>query len=164
MKNFFTVILIIAVSIFVFVTYYASKNLYLRYKQKQIKSEIQKKRYQDEKKYIQHYIRSLLNDLETGKLHWILIFSRLNPEAKLEVIYNSIDNMIQIQHRIRTINKVELSMLKNLGLQSYDIKNDLFCFRVSCNSKIVTDIVYFVLEKMGEQKYAQNIKVVSSGG
>ena len=55
-------------------------------------------------------------------------------------------------------------MLKNLGLQTYDIKNDLFCVNVLLNSKIVTDVVYFVLEQVSKQTYAHNIKVVTSGG
>ena len=164
MTNFFTVIVIIAVSIFIFIIYYTSKNLYYRYKQRILKSKIQKKRYEDEKKYIRYYLKSLLSDLESGKLRWILISSRLYPEVKLELIYNSIDKTIQIQHRIRNVSSEELNMLKNLGLQTYDIKNDLFCFNVLLNSKIVTDIVYFVLEQVSKQTYAHNIKVVTSGG
>ncbi len=164
MNNFFTVIVIIAVSIFIFVIYYTSKNLYYRYKQRILKSRIQKKRYEDEKKYIRYYLKSLLSDLESGKLRWILISSRLYPEVKLELIYNSIDKTIQKQHRIRNVSSEELNMLKNLGLQTYDIKNDLFCFNVLLNSKIVTDIVYFVLEQVSGQTYAHNIKVVASGG
>jgi hypothetical protein len=164
MNNFFTVIVIIAVSIFIFVIYYTSKNLYYRYKQRILKSKIQKKRYEDEKKYIRYYLKSLLSDLESGKLRWILISSRLYPEVKLELIYNSIDKTIQIQHRIRNVSSEELHMLKNLGLQTYDIKNDLFCVNVLLNSKIVTDVVYFVLEQVSKQTYAHNIKVVTSGG
>ncbi len=164
MYNFFTVIVIMAVSIFIFVIYYTSKYLYYRYKQRILKSEIQKKRYEDEKKYIRYYLKSLLSDLESGKLRWILISSRLYPEEKLELIYNSISKTIQIQHRIRNVSSEELNMLKNLGLQAYDIKNDLFCFNVSLNSKIVTDIVYFVLEQVSKQTYAHNIRVVTSGG
>ncbi len=164
MTNFFTVIVIIAVSIFIIIIYYTSKNLYYRYKQRILKSKIQKKRYEDEKKYIRYYLKSLLSDLESGKLRWILISSRLYPEAKLELIYNSIDKTIQIKHRIRNVSSEELNMLKNLGLQTYNIKSDLFYFNVSLNSKIVTDIVYFVLEQVSKQTYAHNIKVVTSGG
>ena len=164
MKNLFTVIVIVSVGILVFITYYASKNLYNRYRQKRINSEIQKKRYEDEKKYIRFYLRTLLNELEAGKLQWILIFSRLNPETKIELIYNSINNMVQLQHRIRKHNSMEIKKLQNLGLRSLDTKNDLYSLSVSRNSTIVTDIVYFLLEQVGDQKYAQNIKVVTSGG
>jgi len=164
MKNLFSVIVIIAVSILIFIAYYAGKNLYLRYEQKRIKSKIQKKRYEDEKKYIHFYIRSLLKDLKTGTLRWILIFSRINPEVKIELIYNSVINMMQIQHRIRKLSTTEIANLKNLGLQSYEAKNDLNCFYVSHNSKIVTDVIYFILEEVGQQKRAQNIKVITSGG
>jgi hypothetical protein len=164
MKNFFTVIVIIAVSIFIFITYYTGKNLYSRYRQKRINSDIQKKNYEDEKKYIRFHLRTLLNDLEAGKLHWILIFSRLNPEIKIELIYNSINNMIQLQHRIRNLNSSEFNKLKKLGLHSIDTKNELYSLSVSRNSTIVTDVVYFLLEQVGEQKYARNIRVVTSGG
>ena len=164
MKNFFTVILILAVSIFIFAIYYTGKSLYFRYKLRNINLEIQKKRYEDEKKYIRIYIRKLLDDLKSGNLGWIMIFSRLHPEARLELIYNSLKKTIQIQHRIRNISNEELETLKNLGLQTYKKRNDLYCIEVSLNSKIVTDIVYFVFENLNGQKNAQNIKIVTSGG
>jgi len=164
MGNFFSVVIFIAVSVLILIIYYTLKNLYFRYNERLIKSKIQKKRYWDEKKYIHNYIKSLLQDLESGQLNWIIISSRLNPEAKLELIYNSVKKCIQIQHRIKKVDKDELGVLKNLGLQTYDIKNDLFCLNVSLNSKIVTDIVYFILENNSEQKIALNIKIVRSGG
>jgi hypothetical protein len=164
MKNFFTVIVIVAVSVLFFFSYYATKNLYFRYRQKRINTDLKKKTYEDEKKYIRFYLRALLNDLESGKLHWILIFSRLKPETKIELIYNSITHMIQLQHRLRNLTNTEYSTLKKLGLHSSETKNDLYSLSVSRNSTIVTDVVYFLLEQVGGQKYAQNIKVVTSGG
>jgi hypothetical protein len=164
MTNFFTVIVIIAVSVFIFISYYASKNLYSRYRQKQLASEVKKKKYEDEKKHIRIYIRSLLKDLETGKLYWILIFSGMNPQVKLELIYNSITNLIQIQHHIHSLSPAEINKLKKMGLHSFDFKYETYCFNVSQNSTIVTDVIYFLLEHAGKQKQAQNIKVVTSGG
>jgi len=164
MKNFFSVILIIAVSVFIFALYYFGKSFYLKYKERINNSEIQKKRYENEKKYIRNHIRHLLNELENGKISWILISSCLYPEIKLEVIYNSLKKSIQIRHRMRNVNPDELRSLKKLGLQTVDINNDLFCINVSLNSTIVTDIVYFILEHINDQKYALNIKVVTSGG
>ena len=161
MKNFFTVIVIVAVSVLIFFSYYATKNLYFRYRQKRINTDLKKKTYEDEKKYIRFYLRALLNDLESGKLHWILIFSRLKPETKIELIYNSITHMIQLQHRLRDLTNTEYSTLKKLGLHSSETKNDLYSLSVSRNSTIVTDVVYFLLEQVGGQKYAQNIKVVT---
>lgn len=164
MENFFTVIVIIAISVTVFIVYYTGKNVYLRYRQRRVQSEIEKKRYEDEKKYLRNYIRTLLKDLESGKLNWILVFSRLDPETKLELIYNSLNSMIQIQHRIRKVNNVELNNLKKLGLKSFDSQNGLYSISVTQNSTIVTDIIYFLLEQVGDQKHARNIKVVTSGG
>jgi hypothetical protein len=82
----------------------------------------------------------------------------LKPEAKLELIYNSPKKSIQIRHRIRDVNEDESEVLKNLGLQNYHINNDLFCINVSLNSRIVTDIVYSILENISEQKSSLNIK------
>lgn len=164
MQNFFMVIEILAASVFIFVTYYAGKNIYSRYQQSRIQSNIEKKKYEDEKKYIRQYIRKLLKDLEDGKLHWIQIFSRLNPENKLELIYNSISRMIQIQHRIKNIGDTEINKLRKLGLKSVDRNNELYSFNMAQNSTIVTDVVYFLLEHSDRVKHAQNIKVVTSGG
>jgi hypothetical protein len=88
----------------------------------------------------------------------------MNPQVKIELIYNSITNKIQIQHRIHTINTAEINKLKKMGLHSFDIKHETYCFSVSQNSTIVTDVIYFLLEHAGKQKQAQNIKVVTSGG
>jgi hypothetical protein len=88
----------------------------------------------------------------------------LKPEAKLELIYNSPKKSIQIRHRIRDVNEDESEVLKNLGLQNYHINNDLFCINVSLNSRIVTEIVYYILENISEQKSSLNIKIVTSGG
>jgi hypothetical protein len=164
MENFFTVIVIIAISVTVFISYYTGKNLFFRYRQKKMQWEIEKKRYEDEKKYLRNYIRTLLKDLENGKLNWILVFSRLDPETKLELIYNSVNNMIQIQHRIRHVNDIELNSLKKLGLKSFDTRNGLYSISVTQNSTIVTDVIYFLLENVGDQKHTRNIKVVTSGG
>lgn len=164
MNDFFSVIIIIAVSVSIFVTYYAGKNLYFRYKNKRIKSEIVKKQYDDEKRYIQFYIRTLLQELRSGQIQWIQIFSRLYPEAKIELIFNSIYKLIQLQHRLKSISDEDLSYLEDLGIKSWEMKNGLHCFYVSHNAKIVTDVVYFILEKVNQQKRIQNIKIVTSGG
>ena len=102
--------------------------------------------------------------MKSGKLVWFQVFSLLHPETKLEVIFNSIDNMIHIQHRIRKVTGIEIKKLKNLGLKSHYRINGLFCFCVSLNSTIVTDVLYFLLEEVGEQIQARNLKVITSGG
>jgi len=164
MKNFFAVVLLVTVSIIILIIYYTSKNFYLRYKERVVKLRSVKKSYEDEKKYIRQYIRKILGDLQTGERNWILISSRLYPETKIELTYNFIEQCLQIKHRIRAIDNEEMNVLKNLGLQTYNINNDLFCINVSLNSVIVTDIVYFLLERIGEQGNAQHIKIVTSGG
>jgi hypothetical protein len=164
MKNFFAVVFLTTVSIIILIIYYTSKNLYCRYKARVLKLRSEKKSYDNEKIYIRQLIRGMLLDLQSGERNWILISSHLYPETKIELTYNFMDKCIQIKHRIRNVENEELILLKNLGSQTYSINNDLFCINVSLNSTIVTDIVYFLLEHIGKQGNAKNIKIVTSGG
>ena len=63
----------------------------------------------------------------------------------------------------KPVDNEEMNVLKKLGLQNYNINNDLFCINVSLNSIIVTDIVYFLLDRIGEQGDVQHINIVTSG-
>lgn len=164
MHDFFTVIILITGSVLVFVIYYLIKNIYLEKRSSLLKRNIQAKIYQDEKKYITNYLRSCVNLLESGKLQWIMIFSRLHPEHKIEIIFNYIENSLELHDRIENISEKNLQDLKDLGLTDHLKDNHLFRFRLPVNAKIVTDIIYFLFEKVHDQKSLKNLKIVTSGG
>jgi hypothetical protein len=164
MKNFFTVILLSAVSILLFAVYYMSKSIIHKFKTLRLRERLRKKSYEDEKNYTRNYLRDLIKQLESGNLHWILINSRLHPEVKIEIIYDSVETDIKIQNRNLKVNEHKLKYLKELGMLGFITKRELNCFSMPVNSKIVTDIVYYILEELCDQQYAHNLKIVTSGG
>jgi hypothetical protein len=164
MKNLFTVFVLIAVSVLFFISYYAGKNILFKYKTKKIKSRILKKRHNDEKSYIRNYLRTQIKKLESGEVHWILIYSRLYPEQKVEIIFDFLEGALQAQVRSCNINSWEMEKLKKLGMSRYFIREDLCCFNMPVNSTIITDIIYYILEEFYNQKCAKNFKVVTSEG
>jgi len=140
------------------------KNYFYKIRTNKIKNKIRKKRHDDEKAYIQNYLRTQIKKLESGKVHWILIYSRLHPEQKVEVIFDPVEKALQAQARSCEINGREMEKIKKLGLSCYFLREDLSCFTMPVNSKIITDLIYYLLEEIYNQKYAQNFKVVTSEG
>ena len=164
MKNFFTVIILIAVGILLFILYYTGKSFYHRYKEIRTREKIKKKHYEDEKYYTRNFLRVRLKELETGSIRWLQIYSRNYPEQKIEIIYDSIKGDIQIQNRWESIITEEINTIRELGITDHNTKGDLHCFYAPMNAKIVADVIYYIMEKIYSQKYAQNLKFVTSGG
>ncbi len=164
MKNLFTVFILIAVSVLLFISYYTGKNFFYKNRAKKIKNKIREKRHNDERTYIRNYLRIQIQNLESGKVCWVLIYSRLHPGQKVEIIFEPVERALQIQTRTRKINFWEMEKIKKLGMSRYFIREDLYCFTIPVNSKIVTDIIYYILEEIYNQKCAQNFKVVTSEG
>ena len=164
MKNLFAVFVLIAVSVLFFISYYTGKNIFYKNRAKKINSKIRKKRHGDEKAYIRNYLRTQIKKLESGRVHWILIYSRLHPEQKVEIIFDSLEGALQAQVRSCKINSWEMEQIKKLGMSCYFLREDLSCFNMPVNSKIITDIIYYILEEIYNQKSAQNFKVVTSEG
>lgn len=164
MENLFTVIALIAASVFLFSLYYSAKRLHRIHQKRKTREKINQKIYEDERTYVKNYLRVLLDKLRTGELAWILIYSRLYPHDKLEITLNPSDRDLMVKARLREINAAEILALKKMGLKSFFYRDDVNSFTMPVNTKIVTDISYFCLEEIGEQDNAHNIKIITSGG
>jgi hypothetical protein len=95
---------------------------------------------------------------------WILISSRLYPQIKVEITINLGESNLNIKTRLRRLRQAELAILKELGIIYSEYKDEINIIIVPVNSKIVTDIIYFCLEKIGGQGKARNIKISTPGG
>ena len=105
-----------------------------------------------------------MDKLKTGDLSWILISSRLYPHDKLEITINPSVNDLLVKTRLRKLNAAEINVLKKMGLRSFFYRNEINSFTMPVNTKIVTDIIYYCLEEIGEQDNVHNIKINTSGG
>lgn len=164
MEKFFNVIVIVGGCVLLLISYYFLKTAYQRNKQERAKHNIRIKHYEDEKNYTQNYLRVRLRELESGTISWIQIYSRNFPEQKIEILFDRIKGEISVQNRRSTISLEEMSAIRELGMTDHHKSGDLFCFYTPVNSKIVVDIIYYILETVYRQKSAQNLKFITSGG
>ena len=58
---------------------------------------------------------------------------------------------------------LEGKLLNNLGAESYHILNEINVTSAPLNSKIITDIIYFIFEDILNNKPVQNLKILTSG-
>jgi hypothetical protein len=164
MDKFFNVIYLIAIFVLVFIVYYTVKNIIQKNRINKINENIKKKRYRDEKTYIRNYTRKLIKDLQMGNLQWIIISSRLIPEQKVEVTYNEIEKQLQCKIRVSELLDSDVSTLNKLGMTGHRNEDQLYLFNMPVNAKILTDILYYSLEKIYQQQQTQNLKLITSGG
>jgi hypothetical protein len=164
MENLFTVIVLTAVSVLLFSFYYGFKGLYKTYQNQQSKKRIKQKTYENEKEFVRNHLRVLLGKLKTGELRWILVSSRLYPEDKLEITVNPQGRNLLVKTRHRELNEADIKMMKEMGIIASTYREEVNFLSMPINTKILTDIIYFCLEKIGRQENARNIKIITSGG
>jgi len=161
MENLFSVIVLVAAGVLLFVSYYAGRNAYRRYQERQLRFKIMRKLYEDERTYIHHYLRMLLKKLKSGDLGWVQVASRLYPQDKIEIVFNHVAGHIQMQNRNIPLNKGEIEALKNMGLINYIHRDEINLLSMPANAKIVTDALYYCLEEICGHQKAKNIKINS---
>ena len=164
MENLFTAFVVIAISVLFYSVYYSARRVHRARQKSKTRKKIHQKIYEDERSYLKSYLRVLLDKLKIGDLAWILISSRLYPHDQFEITINPSVIELLVKTRIRKINEAEIQDLKKMGLKSFFYHDELNSFTMPVNSKIVTDIIYYCLEEIGEQNNAHNIKIITSGG
>jgi hypothetical protein len=164
MEKFFTAILLIALAGIAIVVYYGFKGFLKKRNEQKLKQKYYNKFYNDEKNYVRNLFKFLLVQLESGAIQWILVASRRFPWDKIEITFSMTKKEIEIKDRECILGSKEKHHLVQLGVKSYLIKDDIQVLTSSVNSKIITDIIYYLLEYVHNQKTAVNIKVTTSGG
>ena len=164
MEKYFSVIALIAFSVFLFSLYYALRQKFRQYKERRLRFEIMRKLYNDERTFICSYLRVLLEQLKRGDLRWIQLFSRLRPSEKIEIVFNHLAGEIEMQNRAKPLNENALSEMREQGLTKYTRRDEINCLEMPVNAKIVTDMLYYNLEELCHLRRAKNIGVKLSGG
>lgn len=164
MNQFFKAIFILTLLFAGLMVYYIIKNLWSGQRKKQDGDLVFTKIYEDEKVYVRNQLKILLEELREGQIQWLLIFSRLFPEDQIQITYSTLDCEIKILQRGRLLTNEEQEYVRNLGITSYTTGHSGILLSMVPNSKIITDLVYFMLEKVLNQTRAHNIKIKVSGG
>ena len=164
MKNFFTAIVLIPIAGLTFAGYYLIRNIARTRLSRTIEERIKIKSYEDEKYYLKDFLRSSMLNLKAGYFSWVLVYSRLYPLHKAQVTFISLNQEIQILNRGRNLVNEEKRQVMKLGANSYERKGDKHIIHTPINSKIITDIIYYLFEVIYDQKRTLNLKIVISGG
>ncbi len=163
MKQFFKAIFLLAVLFVGLILYYTIKNIRSRFKRQQNGDLLFKKIYEDEKVYLRNKLKSLLIDLQEGKIRWLLVYSRLFPEDQIQITYSLVDQEVNLVQHSRYLSDSEKEYLKHLGVNKYCTQASKIILSTTLNSKIVTDLIYFLFENIYNQQKVHNIKINISG-
>jgi hypothetical protein len=163
MNQFFKAIFLLSVLFISLMLYYTIKNILSRSRKQRDGDLLFAKIYEDEKTYIRNRLKSLLVELQEGKIRWLLIYSRLFPEDQIQITYSLPDQEVNLVQRSRNLNNGEKEYLRHLGINKYCTQADKIILSTALNSKIITDLIYYLFENICNQQKAHNIKINVSG-
>ena len=163
MRQFFLAVGLIAVFTFLSILFYIFKYKTGARKNRIISERIKKKMYQDDRQLLQSRLRHALPDLQTGNLNWIVLSARNNQRIRIELTYNQINSEIEIRDHTEPLNEEQIKSVKKLGAEncSNDGVVNLIC--TSPNPKIISDIIYFIIEDVNHIRTSVNFKLSESG-
>jgi hypothetical protein len=122
------------------------------------------KLYSDEENFIRSRLRALLSRLTAGDIQWIIFQSRLKPSIRFEITFSTLRKLINIIFIGRELNTCEEKDVLNLGADRYiknDVNNIIYC---GSNSKIICDIIFYLMDKIFGLKYIKKINLKVSEG
>ena len=163
MQSFFLTIIIVFTAAVVLIVYYSLRQYADKKKQRRRISLIRKKLYEDDRIYFQSRLRALIPQLKDGQLQWLIISSKKMKQEKLEITYSSLSGEIELKDRARSRKSTEIGLLSQLGAVSCLVMNEINIISAPLNSKIISDIIYFIFEEIFNLKPAQNLKISTSG-
>jgi hypothetical protein len=164
MTQFFKAIFLLTILFIGLLLYYTIKNIRYKFKKRRSGNLLFNKIYEDEKAYIRNRMKSLLADLQEGKIRWLLISSRLFPENQIQITYTEIEREVTIIQHGRNLRGDEQDYLRRqLGVNKYCTQPGKIILSTTLNSKIVTDLIYFLFENIYNQQKVHNIKINISG-
>jgi hypothetical protein len=163
MNQFFKAIFLLSVLFISLMLYYTIKNILSRSRKQRDGDLLFAKIYEDEKTYIRNRLKSLLVELQEGKIRWLLIYSRLFPEDQIQITYSLPDQEVNLVQRGRYLSNGEKEYLRHLGINKYCTRADKIILSTALNSKIITDLIYYLFENICNQQKAHNIKINISG-
>ena len=163
MREYFLTIEFIFLAVLLLFLYYFVKEKVIKDKRHKQAKLISRKMYQDSRSLIQSRIRHLLTDLESGKIIWLMVSANHDKSISMEITYNSMSREIEIRDRSSSCNDSQVKSLKQMGAIDYHSDGMINITRSSPNSKIISDIIFFIIEDVYQYKSAFNLKVSTSG-
>lgn len=163
MRNFFLTISLTVLALLLLLLYYALKNFVSNKKYQRMANNTWKKLYTDELKYTRTHLRSLLSELESGKIRWIIVHSKIKPEARFELTFTTMRSLIEIIFSGRRLNQMEQEEVRNLGADQYLWKENNVVIQCSVNSKIISDIIFYLLREIYGLHKAKSLNIKVSG-
>jgi hypothetical protein len=99
MNQFFKAVGLLSLLFIGLLFYYTLKNFWSRSRKRRSGGLLFSKMYEDEKSYQRNKLKSYLAGMAEGKIRWLLIFSRLFPEDRIQVTYSVPEQGVNlIQH------------------------------------------------------------------
>ena len=163
MNRFFYALIIIAVSVIILAGYYVLKNLLARRKADTRRRRIRQKLYEDGRIYLTNVLRHRLRQLGRSEIQWIQVSSANDRYTKFELTYSPLEEYVYIVERGRPLTGTESRHVKDMGVTLFERKDDCNIYTCDVNSKIISDVLYFLFEIVHQQKKTFNIKVRTSG-
>ena len=163
MREFFLSIGFIVLAGLSLFLYYTVKEKLKKDKRNRQAKQISRKMYQDSRSLMQNRIRVLLTDLESGKIIWLMVSANRDKSISMEITYNSMSREIEIRDRSSACNDSQIKSLKQLGAINYHSDGIINITCSSPNSKIISDIIFFIIEDAYQFKPAFNLKLSTSG-
>ena len=164
MYNFFLTITITAGVVTVIILYYTVRNVLRRKRNRKMAAGSWRKLYTDEENFIRSHFRTLLLELTSGKIQWIIFQSKLKPSARFEITFSTLRTLIEIIFIGRELSDREEKYLLNLGVDRYQRNTMNNVIQCGSNSKIICDVIFYLMDKVFEVKNIKKINLKVSGG
>jgi hypothetical protein len=162
MKNFFTAIgyiFLVALSI---VIYYLIRDFLQKKVIERMIIKLQKKNCSDQKYYLLSYLEYHLLCLVREELTWIQVFSKKYPFNQVQLIYDRINDNINIMTNSREIGQEVKSRLIQLGIRRFVKENEFYIFGTKVNAQRITEIIFFIFAKVYNQESNCHLKIKAS--
>lgn len=163
MQQFFLAVGIIGLVTILIILYYVLKYIYSARKDSIISEQIKSKMYQDDRLMLQSRLRHKLPDLQSGKINWIVLSARNDQRIRIELTYNQINDKIEIRDRSDAFNEEHIQSVKKLGAENCHTDGGVNLICASPNPKIISDVIYFLIEDVNHIRTAINFKLSDSG-
>jgi hypothetical protein len=163
MVNFFLTITITAGAIAVILVYYTIRNGLSRRRHQKMANASWRKLYLDEENYLRSRFRSLLSELTSGNIQWIILQSKIKPHARFEITSSSLYALINIIFVGRELSATEKNDVANMGADKYETNDENSIIYCESNSKIICDVIFYLMDKIFDLKNIKNVNLKISG-
>ena len=163
MRQFFLALGLIGTFTVIIILSYVIKYRIDARKKRNISGLIKKKMYQDDRLMLQSRLRHVLPDLESGRINWIVLSVRNDQRIRIELTYNLLNREVEIRDHTEGFGEEHIAEVKKLGAKNYSNDGLINLIGASLNPKIISDIIYYIIEDINQIRSTVNFKLSDSG-